>query len=204
MESIFASGRVSKLFDRDRLTRQIRHASHLPETGICVTCIDTSQCSDDPRSDMSAFAAGLIHLDELHDNRPTLWLTEVEFGRFTPEQLPERIAQFIFRHRAQRNLIERINGSAFLRVLVDQRFEKLGIDPKVMTWTSARNKAAKAQRISRLVRLSREDKLILCAGTWNDAWLDQAEKWTGTSKNRGRFDDLLDASAGLCEGIGGL
>jgi hypothetical protein len=91
-----------------------------------------------------------------------------------------------------------------LKVLVEQEMEALGVPLKTLTWTSARNLDAKALRIGHLVRLHKQDRLRLVAAPWNDAWLRQAEKWDGTSKNKNRFDDLLDGCSGLAAGIVGL
>jgi hypothetical protein len=189
-------------FDMGLLARQIKHRSHLPEHGFSLVNIDTSQCSDDPRSDLSALCAGLIHLDELENNRQVLWITDVEFGHYLPAKLPAAIANFVKTHPANRSCIEKINGSAFLKVLVDQEFAALGVNPNVLRWNSARNIDAKAHRIGgKLVKLHKQDRLRLVAAPWNDEFLRQAEKWDGTSKNRGRKDDVLDACAGLAAGV---
>jgi predicted phage terminase large subunit-like protein len=196
------SGVPVELFDMGRLGRQIRHASFTPEEGTRVVSIDTSGCTDDPRSDLSALVAGIIVSPGANAlGKKELWVTDCRYGRFAPDELPRLIAQFVIKHEPQRALIEKINGSAFLRVLVAQEFERLGINPRKLTWQSARNKAAKTERISQLVRLSREDRLRLIAAPWNDEWLKEASAWLGTVTNSGRHEDCIDASAGLAAGI---
>jgi hypothetical protein len=94
-----------ELFDVALLGRQIKHISHLPENGVRVVNIDTSQCSDNPRSDLSALCAGLIDRDDQDTQRPTLWIADVEFDHYSPTALPLAIASFVKAHPANRSTI---------------------------------------------------------------------------------------------------
>jgi hypothetical protein len=203
-ENIITRVGVPEPFNRDRLSQQIRGTGSVPEVGVKILHIDSSQCSSDSRSDASALVAGLVV--DRSDATRALWIVDVVHGHFTPRELPGRIVDFLVKHQGyQRASIEKIIGSGFLSALISNECEKRGIAFPKLLWLPMQVQASKARRIGRLARLSNENRLFLVAGNWNDAWLDQASKFDPTSKNNhGRGDDLLDASCGLVNGVFGL
>jgi hypothetical protein len=187
-EKVIARGRVPELFDRNRLSRQIRNIASLPPGGIRVVHLDTSQCSE--RGDLNALAVGQIF--DRPDGSKELWILNVEYGRWTPRLLPENICDFLDKWSPySRATIEQIIGSSFLKIILEDTWERRGQPQPKLLWISSRNAAAKSKKIGRLVRLSREGKLNLVAGSWNEEWLCEAEKWSGLSSNHGRTDDCL-------------
>jgi hypothetical protein len=183
---------------------RIRGTGSVPEVGVKVLHLDTSQCSSADRSDASALAAGLVV--DRPDATRELWILDVVHGHFTPRELPVRIVDFLTKHQGyQRATIEKIVGSGFLSELIRNEWERRGVlKPPKLIWTPMQNQASKAHRISRLARLSRENRLWLVAGNWNDTWTQQAERFTGELRNRGRGDDALDAVAGCAANVFGL
>jgi hypothetical protein len=188
-------------FDMGVLGRQVTHVSLVPTNGFRCCAIDTSQCSASGKGDLNALVAGLVETDHQSVSRSVLWIVGIEFGRYKAPELAPTIAHFLDKWEPQKSTIEAIGGSEFLKILVQQEFDKLDIDPK-LSWTSARNLDAKAQRVARLVRLSNEGRLRLAAGAANDEFLKQATRWTGLSTNHGRIDDVLDAASALCQYVG--
>jgi hypothetical protein len=177
------------LFDRAKLSNQIRGTGSIPQGGVRTIHIDSSQCGSE-RSDVNSLVCSQI-IDRPDQSRE-LWIVDIDHDidrRWKPDELPRRIVSFLEKWSPySRATAEQIIGSGFLKALLAVEWQRQNLKPHKLIWIPQRSQASKAARISRLVRIHQEDRLRLVANhRWNDEFLEQAERWTGASRNRGRL-----------------